>query len=280
MTDVSSSFVDVNEIKTAIDHGQGLSIIASLWENGPGGGDIRFQSEHIPTAQFCDPQMYLSGLPGSAAGRNPLPELVDLQRGVEKWGLPAEFPVVVYDQGSGIFAGRAWWILRWAGVEDVRIIDGGFVEWEKQGGRILGGPGGISFHDRREVTTGRMPVATIDDVRTHEGVLIDVRQPNRFAGRREILDLKAGHIPGAINVPVDDLFDDHRLVKSPEEIRERFAAAGVADTEGAIIYSGSGNHSALAIAAIEHAGMTIPRHYVGGWSQWSADVRNPVERGE
>jgi len=110
-----------------------------------------------------------------------------------------------------------------------------------------------------------------------------MRRCRRCAGRRENLDLKAGHIPGAVNVP-ERLFhnDGVRTLKSPDEIREVLAAAGLTqeNTKDAIIYSGSGNHSALALAAMENAGFTGLRHYIGGWSQWSADPTNPVERGD
>ena len=128
-----------------------------------------------------------------------------------------------------------------------------------------------------------MPTATIEDVKAHDGLLLDTRTRNRFAGRRENLDLKAGHIPGAVNVP-ERLFhnDGLRTWKSAGEIREVLFDAGLTpdNVQGAIIYSGSGNHSALALAAMHDAGFTGLRHYVGGWSQWSANPKNPVERGD
>ena len=120
----------------------------------------------------------------------------------------------------------------------------------------------------------------MDNVRAFEGVLIDARGARRFAGRRETLDLRAGHIPGAKNLPVNDLFDaDANTVKDADAIRERFAQIGVTqntDPASVIVYSGSGNHSALLLAALEHAGLPLLTHYVGGWSQWSANRNNPV----
>ena len=274
------TFVSAADAREAVYQGKGYTLLASIWEKDSEGGYARYRSEHIPTAYFCDPAAALTGLPGSSDGRNPLPEYVDVQRSLDFWGVREGHPVLVYDQGHGVFAGRAWWILRWAGVEDVRIIDGGLEAWEKIGGPIVGGPGNISVEANVTAKFGSMPVATIDDVRAHTGPLIDVRSPNRYAGRREILDLKAGHIPGAINIPVDELFTADRLVKSPEEIRARLAEAGITDVADAIIYSGSGNHSSLAIAALESAGLTGVSHFVGGWSQWAADPKNPVERGD
>lgn len=275
-----STFRSAKEIHDVVYQGKGYSILASIWENDSEGGYRRYKSEHIPTAHFCDPSAALTGLPGSKAGRNPLPDIADVQRSIEFWGLRQGYPAVVYDQGHGLFAGRAWWVLRWAGIEDVSILDGGLKAWETNGGPIVGGPGNISMRSDARAQEGCLPVATMEDVRNHKGVLVDTRQPNRFAGRRERLDLKAGHIPGAVNIPLSAFFHEGRFVKSPAEIRQALADKGITSTEDMIIYSGSGNHSSLAIAALEHAGFDIPAHYVGGWSQWSANPRNPVERGD
>ena len=118
-------------------------------------------------------------------------------------------------------------------------------------------------------------------MKAHTGLLIDARETNRFAGRKEYLDLKAGHIPGAINIPTRSVMNPKQSFKPAEELREIFASHGVTrDTiADAIIYSGSGNHSAQVIAAMNIAGLGTPRHYVGGWSQWCANRNNPVERG-
>ncbi len=275
-----STFMSVTEVNQAVHAGKGYTVLASIWEKDSEGGYLSYRSQHIPTAQFCDPSAALTGLPGSAGGRNPLPALSDVQRSLEFWGVRNGRPVIVYDQGHGLFAARAWWILRWAGLTDVRIMDGGLAAWEAAGFDVVGGPGNISMESNAVAVEGSMRVATLDDVKKHTGPLVDTRQPNRYAGKRERFDLKAGHIPGAVNVPVEELFNEDRTVKTPSEILERFAAEGINSAQNMIIYSGSGNHSALAIAAMESAGLSGAAHYVGGWSQWSADKHNPVERSE
>ena len=278
-----SVFVSAAELNERIQTGQKQTIIAALWEPKAGKAWSKFQSEHIPTALYCDPSVQLAGLPGRAVGRNPLPDPDKLQEHFRQWGIREDRPVVVYDEGRGLFAGRAWWTLRWAGLDNVRILDGGLANWRHLGYTTLTGPGNFAVGATAEVNPGQMSVATIDDVRNHDGLLIDTRTRNRFAGRREHLDLKAGHIPGAVNVP-ERLFhnDGLRTWKSAGEIREVLFDAGLTpdNVQGAIIYSGSGNHSALALAAMEDAGFTGLRHYVGGWSQWSANPHNPVERGD
>ncbi|WP_047260246.1 sulfurtransferase [Corynebacterium uterequi] len=280
MTKKRSNFINAADISDAVYLGKAYTIVASMWESGPRGGYVRYSSEHIPTSFFCDPQSTLSGVPGSEAGRNPLPDTADVEEALHRWGVREGRPVVVYDQGPGLFAGRAWWVLRWAGLPDVRILNGGLAEWDRLEYPIIGGPGNIAFGGDQEATFGSMPTASIDDVRNFDGILVDTRQPNRFAGRREGLDLKAGHIPGAVNVPMEDLVDKRRVVLSPEAIRERFARVGVTSAEDVIVYSGSGLHSSYVIAAMEYAGMGVPAHFVEGWSLWAADPANPVERGD
>lgn len=274
--------ISPHELYDTIMHSNRFTLIASQWDAGTDGGFNRFRAMHIPNAQYCDPARALAGIPGSTAGRNPLPEPDKLQIAFEQWGLRSDHQVIVYDEGRGLFAGRTWWILRWAGIKDVHILDGGLANWRAKGLPTLTGPGNIAVESDQEVNPRAEMVASIEDVRNHTGVLIDAREPSRFAGRTEALDLKAGHIPGALNIPERFLHNKDRTWKSKEEIRAVIKDAGVTEDElaNAIVYSGSGNHSALLLAAVEWAGLpSTARHFVGGWSQWSANPANPVEHG-
>ncbi|WP_066527680.1 sulfurtransferase [Corynebacterium bouchesdurhonense] len=275
-----SVFVSAETLHEHIKSGKRQTVLASLWEAKSGQSWSKFQSEHIPTAVFCDPASQLTGMPGRRGGRNPLPDVETLRRAVRAWGVEPGRPVFIYDGGNGLFAARAWWVLRWAGIEDVSILDGGFAEWDARGLPTVAGPGNVVVPRQVEISTGHLPTAEMEEVREFEGLLVDARSQRRFQGRREILDLQAGHIPGAVNLPVGDLFEeDSNAVKPAEEIRERLAEVGItqdSDPADAIFYSGSGNHSALLLAAMAHAGLPVPRHYIGGWSQWSANPGNPV----
>ncbi|MGP6174711.1 sulfurtransferase [Corynebacterium sp. A21] len=273
-----------SELRDSIFHADKQIILASYWvpHNGPGmsgyngAGRAAFNSEHIPTSMFCDPSAALAAVPSSGTGRNPLPNLDSLARWFTRWGLRSDRGVVVYDHGKGLFAARAWWVLTWAGVADVSILDGGLAAWDKQGYPVLAGPGNLQSDSDVTPRIGQLPLATMEDVKNFGGQLIDAREPNRFHGHKELFDLKAGHIPGAINVPSRDLLNPDNTYKSPAEIRARFAEEGITGEAEMIVYSGSGNHSSQALAAMHMAGLTGAAHYVGGWSQWSADPANPI----
>ena len=169
-------------------------------------------------------------MPGRRVGRNPMPSIDTVAKAAAGWGIEAGRPVVVYDGGNGLFAARAWWILRWAGVQDVHILDGGFAAWDGQGLPTIAGPGSVVVPREVQLTAGSLPAATMDNVRAFEGVLIDARGARRFAGRRETLDLRAGHIPGAKNLPVNDLFDaDANTVKDADAIRERLSLIHISE---------------------------------------------------
>lgn len=277
-----STFVTAQDLRDDIYHARRQTVLGAFWAPQEGAGYRRFKSEHVPTALFCDPASALAGVPGSGQGRNPMPEPHQLQDWFRRWGLSDHSRVVVYDEGRGLMAARAWWMLRWAGLSDVQVLDGGLRAWDRRNLPIVGGPGNFVTPNGGTVKAGALPVADIDDVRGHidaGGLLIDAREPRRFAGQREILDLKAGHIPGAVNIPADAFYDEDQMIRPREEVREIFAGHGITSGEGAIVYSGSGNHSALLLAAMDHAGLGAAAHYVCGWSQWSADPANPVERG-
>ena len=124
-----SVFVSAAELNERIQAGQKQTVIAALWEPKDGKAWSKFQSEHIPTALYCDPSVQLAGMPGRSAGRNPLPSIDVVRKAAAGWGVEDGRPVYIYDGGNGLFAARAWWILRWAGVQDVHILDGGFPAW-------------------------------------------------------------------------------------------------------------------------------------------------------
>lgn len=292
-TQTQPPFIAAADLFNASIRGDRMVVLDSDWEPGIDAAWDLYVIRHIPGSFFCDPDRMLSGSPSSEAGRNPLPSPHVLQNFVDDWGIRPGQPVRIYDRGGLIHAARAWWILRWAGVTDIRILDGGTPAWRAAGGDIAAGIGCLRGRGTFEVHAAgapTMPTVGIEDVAEISAtassgaaapLLIDTRTPSRYLGQKERFDRRAGHIPGAINIPYDELLDDG-AVPSPEEVRQRLADQGLngdAIAAEAVVYSGSGVSSALFIALMEHAGLPVAKHYVGGWSQWAADRSRPVALG-
>ena len=246
-----------------------------------GDGPDLYAAGHLPGAPFVDLDATLAGPPGEG-GRHPLPSTDVLQTGLRAAGVDDDSSVVVYDQGSSLAAARAWWVLRWAGLEDVRVLDGGLAAWRAAGGGVVTEPvspaaGSVT------VDPGELVELEADDAdaTAHFGVLVDARTPERFRGESEPIDPVAGHIPGAVNVPMGDLTTDDGRLRSPDELRTRFAAAGVdVDRERPVgAYCGSGVTAAHTALALHEIGVEAAV-YVGSWSDWVTDPSRPVATGD
>ena len=278
----SSPFITGEQLFANYNEGQTMTIIDSHWAKTENSAWDAYVTQHIPGAMFCNPMRHLSGIPSRQGGRNPMPDNVDLQRYLNDWGVMQDRPTYIYDAGANRYAARAWWVFRWAGIDNVQILNGGTQEWTSAGGDVAGGIGALRGRGDVELKPGCMPTMTIEEVDqwVAEGkVLIDARHPERYAGRRERVDHKAGHIPGAINIPSTDLQEDNGRVISPERVRKIIDDVGIDGSQEIAVYSGSGVKSALFIAAMESAGLPIPRHFVGGWSQWAASGSRPIKVG-
>lgn len=271
--------ISVQELRDKIAGGGRIVVVDARWSRAKKPYDS-YATAHIPLAVFCDPELDLAGVPSREAGRNPLPDIDRVRDAVRRWGVRSEHLVIVYDAGDGLFASRAWWILRWAGLENVRVLTGGLAAWEADGNETAFGPGNLPRPGTIAVSESNMPVASLDDVRTwsEHGILVDAREPSRFEGRSERVDLQAGHIPGAVNLGARSLQNADGSFLPVEQLRERFASVGIEDGSNVAVYSGSGLHSSLFIQAMEEAGITGASLYVGGWSQWAGDSSLPIVR--
>jgi thiosulfate/3-mercaptopyruvate sulfurtransferase len=255
----------------------GARLLDVRWELGGPHGRAAYLAGHIPGAVFVDLDAELSAHDRPAEGRHPLPGVADLQSSARRWGLRDGDTVVVYDGGSGHGAARAWWTLRWAGVEDVRILDGGLPAWpgELEEGDVSPEPGDVVLHG------GALPVLDAEGAAAlaRDGLLLDARAPERFRGEVEPFDPVAGHIPGARNAPAtENLGPDGRYL-TPEELQARYAALGVRDGVAVGAYCGSGISAAQDIVALRLAGYDAVL-YPGSWSAWVADPSRPVATGD
>ena len=197
------------------------------WRLGGPPGREDYVRGHLAGAVFLDLDADLAAPPGPA-GRHPLPEPADLQRVLRAAGVRDGRPVVVYDADNGSIAARLWWLLRWAGHDRVRVLDGGYAAWVAEGRPVVTevpapAPGDVT------VRPGHMPVVDADGAAelARTGVLLDARAPERYRGDVEPVDPKAGHVPGARNAPFAAHTGEDGRWRTPEELAEHFAKLGV-----------------------------------------------------
>jgi thiosulfate/3-mercaptopyruvate sulfurtransferase len=256
-----------------------LVVLDVRWKLGGPPGHGEYLTGHVPGAVYVDLDTELARHGEPRDGRHPLPDLDSLQEAARRWGVRDGSSVVVYDADGNLAAARAWWLLRWAGVSDVRLLDGGLRAWNDNDGElatddVVPSPGDVTLR------AGTLPTLGLDDVSdfARSGVLLDARAAERYRGETEPVDPKAGHIPGAVSAPtVANVAADGRFF-SPDELRSRFEAAGVRDDTPVGVYCGSGVHAAHEVAALAVAGFDA-RLYPGSWSQWS-NHDLPVATGE
>ena len=256
----------------------GATVLDVRWElGGPPGLELYLEG-HIPGAAFVDLDTALAGPPG-VGGRHPLPGAEAFARSMRAAGVSSDRPVVVYDSGNSIAAARAWWLLRYFGHPDVRVLDGGFSGWSAAGNpieRAVTAPDAGDF----SASAGGMPLLDAESAATvaRDGVLIDARAPERFRGEREPVDPVAGHIPGAVNVPAASLVKADGRFRDSDALRRVFEDAGVRDGVAVGAYCGSGVAASHEVLALSLAGIPAAL-YVGSWSDWITDPGRPLGTG-
>lgn len=237
-------------------------------------GSDAFAEGHIPGAQFVDVDRELAAPPG-ARGRHPLPDPDDFARVLSRLGVTRASTVIAYDDAGGAIAARLWWLLRWVGLDNGRVLDGGIGAWVAAGGEL------------ETVTRPRAPArllkleprddvyADIDEVARGDALLLDARAPERYRGEHEPIDPRAGHIPGAKNAPFAENLR-HGRFRPAAELRARYAELGADRAREIVCYCGSGVTAAHDVLALELAGFPGARLYPGSWSEWSSDPDRPI----
>lgn len=243
-----------------------------------------YAAGHVPGAVAADLDTDLSAPPG-AGGRHPLPAPDHLQSALRRFGVRAGHPVVAYDQSDGSIAARIWWLLRWAGHDQVSVLDGGFAAWCADGHPVSVEQPHVEPGDV-VVRPGQLPVLDADEAArlAATGVLLDARAPQRYLGETEPVDPRAGHIPGARNAPTTGHVGPDGRWLPPATLAARFAAIGATAATPVGAYCGSGVSAASVVLALELAGVTDPRRpaalYAGSWSHWCTDPDRPVATGQ
>lgn len=243
-----------------------------------GDGPALYAVAHVPGAPHLDLDGVLAGPPGDG-GRHPLPGPEVLEAGLRAVGVREGETVVVYDQQTSLSAARAWWVLRWAGLTDVRVLDGGLAAWRSAGRPVTTeipdpDPGDVAVHP------GSVPVLEAEGAAgvARDGILLDSRAGERFRGETEPIDPVAGHIPGARNAPMGEQLRPDGRFRPAEELRDYFAGLGVGDDAVVGTSCGSGVTAAHTALALHLAGFEAAP-YIGSWSHWVTDPARPIETG-
>lgn len=255
----------------------GAQLLDVRWSLGeePGTGFAKYGQGHLPGARFLDLEAVLTGpITDPILGRHPLPDAARVGSGLGAIGIDPALPILVYDEPGSFAAGRAWWVLRWAGL-DVRVLDGGIREWLAAGLPLETGPTDFAPGNALELTTGHLPTLDADAVADFDGLLIDVRAPERYRGEVEPIDASAGHIPGAVNRPVGSYWTADGTLPDDDRLHELLDLPG----ERVAVYCGSGVSAAQVVLALASLGVDAAL-YPPSWSGWSSDPGRPVAVGE
>lgn len=262
-------FVTAASLGALLESGAPVAILAV--HNGdapapriPGAVDV-----HLPTE--------LASPGGGTRGSRPLPAIEDLQRNARRWGLRADATVVLYDHDRNLVAARGWWVLRWAGLRDVRLLDGGFAAWRAAGLPVADRPGTPAPSDI-VLSPGHMKALDVDGAAAlaRSGLLLDSRiRGNYIGGAVSPGEPPRGHIPGSVSAPAADALTEAGTFLDAATLRHLYAALGADGSQPVGVTCGAGISAAHSVAVLASIGIEAAM-FPGSWSAWSADPARPV----
>jgi thiosulfate/3-mercaptopyruvate sulfurtransferase len=281
MTKIISPIINVNELLELYKTENIIIVDASSGKDAKN----NYNEKHLDKAIFIDLNSQLADIKEDFAngGRHPLPEIGKFAETLKNIGITKKGHVVIYDDKSGAnSAARFWWMLKSIGHEKVQVLNGGIQQAEKIGfptNNKIETPNSVETY---KVENWKLKIAKIDEVEKNtqkeNHIVIDVRENNRYRGESEPIDLVAGHIPGAINVPFTTNLNKEGLFLSPNELKLKYQEIfGQTNSENIIIHCGSGVTACHTLLALDYAELEIPKLYVGSWSEWSRNDK-PIAR--
>lgn len=247
------------------------------------GSKTRYDEHHLKGAFYLDVNTDLADIKDFAiGGRHPLPTFEHFAKLLGKYGITPRKRVIIYDdkQGSNA-AARFWWMLKSIGHEKVQVLNGGYSAAIRAGFPVNAEVPIARPTDPYPIKEWLLPLATIDEVeaasKSDHHVIVDVRDTSRFAGLMEPIDLIAGHIPGAINIPFNGNLDGYGAFLAPESLYEKYTTAlAEYETKNVVVHCGSGVTACHTLLAMDYAGLEIPKLYVGSWSEWSRNNKEMI----
>ena len=236
----------------------------------PNLGQQQYQTAHIPRSHHLDLNRDLSSLVQLHGGRHPLPDSIALGAKLAAMGVNADTHIVAYDDSRFAFAARLWWLLRYYGHKQVSVLDGGYSGWVKAGYPVTADLPQPVLHGNFQPHIQTAEIVDIELVRSIQTspahILIDSREVDRYLGKIEPIDPIAGHIPGAVNYPWQDVSTTDGLILSVEHQQQRWLK--ITSEIQPIVYCGSGVTACTNLLSLEIAGITGAKLYPGSWSDW------------
>ena len=239
-------------------------------------GRQEYARGHLPGAVFVDLDTDLAAPPGAGPGRHPIPSAAAFEAAMSRAGIGDRTHVVAYDDAGGSTAARLWWLLRYFSHARVSVLDGGLGRWVAEGRPVETlplQPAPAAFTARRQSGWVVDKVAVKQLSRDPAALVLDARAPERYEGRVEPVDPRAGHIPGARSAPFAGNLRDEPAprMRPPGELRQRYDQFGAQRAQKIVAYCGSGVNACHALLALHLAGYPDALLYEGSWSDWSTD---------
>ncbi|MBE3555190.1 MAG: sulfurtransferase [Thermicanus sp.] len=247
----------------------------------PERGRREYSLHHLPGAIYVDLEKDLTGNLGEHGGRHPLPDFDLFAAKMGRLGISPEHKVVAYDDQWGEFAGRFWCLMHLLGHEEVYVLDGGLLGWEKRGYPVtsdLPAYPPCTYTPRIRAPFLAMMSEVKEKLGSPETLLIDSRERRRYMGETEPIDPIAGHIPGAKNFYYQEVINSEGSWKTPEQLKGHFGS--IDPEKELIVYCGSGITACPNVISLMRAGFKKVRLYAGSWSDWISYRENPIATGE
>jgi len=266
-------------MKSIISAFDALALENKILIDARAGADARkrFDAGHVDGSFFIDLENELSQKEKNPAlgGRHPLPSIRDFAAVLGKLGITPSSHVIVFDdKGGANAAARFWWMMRAVGHIKIQVVDGGMAALEESGAEIVSSASIPAPTANYPVSQWMLPMVDIDFVeqsslQKNDYVIVDVREGFRYRGEREPIDLVAGHIPNAINIPFIENLNSDGKFKSADHLKGQYLELVGEHPEKFVFHCGSGVTACHTLLAMDHAGIPGSSLYVGSWSEWS-----------
>lgn len=272
--------ISADNLNTLIKHKANVVIFDCRFAlNDPEAGRLAYTAGHIPGAHYLDLNLDLSSAVAKHGGRHPLPNIANLQQKLRDCGANQASQIVLYDAHKGAYACRAWWLLAYCGVKNVRVLNGGLGAWQQHFSltqQETNTPSSAKEGAALQLTPGQLKVRDYQDILNNRdiGQLVDSRETPRFRGITEPIDPIAGHIPGAINLPWQTATDDAGFFLDEAAAKQRLSEC-LHQESPPTVYCGSGVTACVNIFAMAQLGIEAAL-YPGSWSDWCSYITDEI----